>query len=688
MSKENDCPRYSFILVVCTLLSCSRNTSASGAESSGGAPTMAAPPSSSLYARCRTSLNGREADPRRYRELINEFANATENRLLRVNEEPEEGKFNLLLPDPALQDDAWPAEACKVGAWPPNCLAEPETGSVVCNPAMAARILSPRLHAPTSLPTLYAERFIAYFVLGHELAHLRRYGGGMHGALPDAGQSLTCRPAVQRSLETDCDEAGLIDAIKGIQALPFFDALSTSINGPLDLVNPLEASLDRDWFSIDDTCVGDASYPSMMRRKYRLREAYLDAFGGPTISLLQELHKRESADYLAFEALLREPADVNSRLNPTRPYQVYGFASSPRYGTGWAGEQAVLWSEPLSGLVSFDEGSTRSGMPSGSLLYFASAPVPPDRGRVAFERLHSFGGHVDLLTMASSPDGVELVTLATHEATRTLSHVRVVRDAGAITAKVHEARVPSKGEIAADASGRIAVVRPDHVQLFDSPADLDADRAAAKHQRQLSAEPNEVVSFVDGRLIIATIPAVPGAFIADVFTVDRALNIAFAIPDRAGFSGGVTPAVGIVGLRLIAAQQNDTTATLHVIMCPVEVLTKNGKHVCDLRHINQWSGLAPAYVTHDIGALVPAILQAPPSCGVDSIELRIRGLSWLFDPTFAEGELLPGSGIAACDVNRPLVWTWRARRVDVLLRPLRPSVAEKVTVDAGVSVIR
>lgn len=651
-------------------------------------PRHAAPAAvDNLYTRCRAALGATDVDPRRWKGLIDDFIATTGNELLRVNGEFVPDHFNVLLPDPDTSDDRWPARNCGVGPWPPNCKAEAASGSIVCNPAMAARLMDPSLYPPSSVATIYAERFVAYFVLGHELAHLRRHDDGTHAALPDAARDLKCRPPVERSLEMDCDEAGILDATKGIQGLGLDPALFDSLRNPLDLVSSLEVTLDHHWFSIDDTCVGDASYPSMMRRKYRLRSAYLDALGPDSVGLLSALHSEEVKDYLAFEELLRGPSVGSKAEVPSHPHQVHGFASTPRYGTGWADEQGVLWSHVLGGFVSFDDGSARTNNERGAVVYFGEASEPIQSGILGLRVIHDFGGGVELLGMSNTPDGVEVVARQSEASSSVVVQLRVTKPSGLVIVNAESTAVDGDDRIVSDGHGWLARIAPKYVELFNSIGSLRASRPVAHRSRQLASQSQEVVVFSDGRLTIANAPEVPGLFVADVFTTSDSVNVAFAIPERAGFVGGETPAFGHVGSRLVVAQQDDRRNALHVLTCPADSLSRAGRYDCELRHVKQWTGLAPAYITRDIAALSPAILAAPPSCGAESIELRIRGLTWLFDPDHGDAELFPGSGLAACDATRPLAWTWRARRVDVLQRTFRPSVAESVVLDVGVEPI-
>lgn len=658
----------------------------------GGATDVVSPsprPVDNLYSRCRNHLGPTALDPRRWQTLIDDFVAATGTKHLRLNGEFAPDQFNLLLPDPDTPDDQWPARECGVGPWPPNCKAEATSGSIVCNPAMAARLAGSSLYPPSSLATIYAERFVAYFVLGHELAHLRRHDDGTHAALPDAARDLKCRPPVQRSVEMECDEAGILDATKGIRGLGLDQALIEGLSSPLELVSPLEVTLDHHWFSIDDTCVGDASYPSMMRRKYRLRRAYLDALEDMvgSVGLLGALHSEEVKDYLAFEELLRGNAESEESGVASRPHQVHGFASTPRYGTGWADEQGVLWSEVLGGFISFDDGSARSDSQRGAVVYFGASTEPLESGTLALAVVHDFGGGVDLLGMSNTQDGVEIVVRQAEASSSFLTRLLVTKPSGEVVARTDRLAVADDDRIVSGKHGWLARVDADRVELFESIAALRGSRPAAGHRRQLAPQPQELIVLGDGRLTIANSPEVPGLFVADVFTRSSAVNVAFAIPERAGFAGGETPALGVVGSRLVVAQQDDQNSALHILTCPSESLSRASRYDCELRHVKQWSGLAPAYITRDIAALSPAILTAPPSCGAESVELRIRGLTWLFDPDHGDAELFPGSGLAACHSKRPFAWTWRARRVDVLRRTFRQSAAESVPIDVGVTPI-
>ncbi|HEY0469314.1 MAG TPA: hypothetical protein VGC79_34220, partial [Polyangiaceae bacterium] len=76
----------------------------------------------------------------------------------------------FLIPDPPI---AWNATACGLPAEPANCVAEKASRSIICNPAMARLLTGASLGVGSSSQEhLLASRFLAYVIVGHELAHL------------------------------------------------------------------------------------------------------------------------------------------------------------------------------------------------------------------------------------------------------------------------------------------------------------------------------------------------------------------------------------------------------------------------------------------------------------------------------------------------------------------------------------
>ena len=637
------------------------------------------------YRDCASAVGARVADERLYRSLIDDFTAATENTLLVVNAEATPEQFTLLLPDANLPDAEWPADQCRIAPWPPNCRAEPAAGSIICNPAMTGLLTNHRLHPPSAAATIYAERFVAYFVLGHELAHLRLGKAGSHAALNDPGTSLKCRPAVERSLEVECDAAGLMDARSGVLALPWEEPILSELRtNPLQILTPLEHTLDLHWFPVDDTCLGDVDYPSMMRRKFQVRDAYVDIFGGEMAELAAQLHRAETSEFLEFEAFLRGPAEADDRCDPPKAHQLSGFASSPRYGLGRAGEQTVVWGADLGGFVSYDSGTSRSSPRGNAVVYFAATEgIPQVDDRPQFKPVHRFEAPVDLLHTRVTADAVELYTTELTEEGKSLVRLQVVPGPQP-SAHLDSAALAEDTQAVVDERGRVALVETTHVRLYPSFDDFVANRPRAVYPRQLAAQSDELVSFAQGQLIVATLPEVPGLFAADVFSDRTARNAMFVLPDSASVAMGATPAIARVGSRVLFAQEAPDSEKLHLVECPAAVLEREGEYPCLLHQVSEWSGLAPAYVTRDLGALQPRILAAPTACGSNSIEVRMRGLTWLFDPDHSEGTILPGSGLVSCSPESETVVTWRSRRIDVLAQvPFRVPRTE-LAVEVGI----
>ena len=83
--------------------------------------------------------------------------------------------------------------------------------------------------------------------------------------------------------------------------------------------------------------------------------------------------------------------------------------------------------------------------------------------------------------------------------------------------------------------------------------DFVANRPRAVYPRQLAAQSDELVSFAQGQLIVATLPEVPGLFAADVFSDRTARNAMFVLPDSASVAMGAMPAIARVGSRVLFA---------------------------------------------------------------------------------------------------------------------------------------
>jgi len=600
-------------------------------------------------------------------------ADAYKDAVWNVNEPYRSGAINLLMP--TRTSDAWPA-ACGLSAEPADCLADPEKGFILCNPAMGERFASPLLHSGiANAETHLAVRFLVLTFLGHELGHLadKPATAVRHLVVPDHLFGMKCQKPPANDVESRADELGIELACSALRGHPAYQELAAAEDEGARSANILKTlfrlqdDLDERYFTMDDACIAVEDHPSISRRKTSFASSYLQCFFPE--NLVNDLAREYLVEFDKFEAWLR-----------TR--QQTGYLASGSYGLTDLYSHTVTSAGAPHSYLTFDS----SGTDSTLWNVHAGTTVVLERDRIrdwshtakVFQVVPGPGGAVIAIRGGSRDDG---------KATCTALDVRC-GESGSCTITSETSRdIDARSFPLSGSDGSVLLNGPkDSFERYGSLGDFFAGRPSHKGSVRgfLPDAEKRVVATTRTRTLF-----VPERELADLSTTSgfqsltvvdgrRRYERTLHQVSRAGYATLDSAALADGRFLFTVTDRNPVRGPqLRLWDCPEGVLADSREMTtssCTVYTPPPAPAEHVATLTRDISALADRTIETSlPGCGTFSV-IHNHGWLWLLDRTTGRQDMVAGDGVVECSDG--IVTTFRARRVDMFEITLTPADRE------------
>jgi hypothetical protein len=565
--------------------------------------------------------------------------------------------LNVLVPN---ADASWPAQ-CGLEEEPAQCRTSARDGYIVCNPAIGRELRSPLLRSSiASAETWFASHFVLLSILGHELSHVRaaEHDEAEHAYRPDRSAGMSCRagPADEKTAEILADEQGMAMACAALRATPNMANLPENMGGALDVVSMLERQIDEKYFNTDDVCVGDASYPSMSRRKHGFSRGFLSCLyptqGNPLAALAED----------TLETFKRLEKWLNER-------QLRGQIASGSFGKGGLYSHRVVDTVDSKRFVTFDSLGTEAALWS----------VVDDGKRILPERLAHWdttGRVIDARRIGEADTLLLLLNNGRDDGGRRIGLVRV--SCGGAEGRCQIASqtrgVEESASVQAAPDGSVLVADGNGLQVFPTAEALFSGQPIQQAGWQPESDIEANYALAPGRSL--SVVARRGGEVRDGgFHLLRMLTPAGAygralLPD----APGAIESLAIIGTRLwIAFAHNPLVGSegFRLYDCPLELIAN-----VESATSAQCVVYTPPEDINNSAALAAGNLaaqfeyQIAVACDGNAVTVTRRGWVWVLEPARNRQDVLVADGLVRCGEDEYV--TYRARRVDYLRRVAMP----------------
>ena len=564
------------------------------------------------------------------------------------------GAINLLVPTDA--DAAW-HERCGLPLAPADCLAAASEKIVICNKVVGAQFVNPLLTSGIArAEVLRARMFLAMAFLGHELGHLRA------GAPPSVRHlyptnrvdGLACTHADQSAPteERIADEIGVKFACQATQANPD-DRIGADADSAVRTLSYLRERLDEDYFAFDDTCRGDADYPSMSRRKSNFAKVYASClFPGRDLPYASVANDQDVA-FAKLETWLRER-------------QRGGFVGSARYGADAQYVYEVAPTEAMTSFLAFDSSGATSEVSwttVGEKSVRHEVVASWERaGRVLGVQTGRDGGSQFLASFAA-PDGQYDI--------RNTS-VRCGAAGASCQVKQESRRIGSGVEVQTTTGHAVVEVVGKRLRSFESFSDFVAKPPVL--DTAVDFDLNGGTLLLDGtasRLLVARRPPDSGELASGFHRIGVVAPTGARWSTFASLGRNTSPlgAVGLFGNSAALAffpVAYQLGGNLQLWICPVDLFNaappQKPKASCDIYDPPKELQYDVDLATNDLSALGTQFVAADQCEGL--IVLRRDGWLWMLDPSRRLQDAVPAGGLVSCASDRATATVYRMRRID------------------------